>query len=199
VVEVQVPERVDILALVRAHLASLVAGLGLVGAGTVSWTAPGTFEHPVVLEEALDRGVGGDGRAGRIGLQAGGQVVGVELVTPTGMSPVLGPQPLGRLGRDGPMGALIGAEPTRQRLDGVLDVAGGMVPAFESREAELDRLAGERMTPGLGGQRAQPLVQLSGRRRSRQQLAHHAEAKVGPALGGASVTRIGQRSVVVHF
>ena len=36
-----------------------------------------------------------------IGFEAGGEVVGVELVTPSGMLAVLEREPLRRLGRDG--------------------------------------------------------------------------------------------------
>jgi hypothetical protein len=116
VVKVQMPEGIDILALVTAHLAGLVPVFRLASPRTMGRPAPGPLEHPVGFQEALDRGVGGDRSERRIGFEADGEVVGVELIAPTRMLAVLEAEPLRRLGRDGGVSTVIGADPPGQRL-----------------------------------------------------------------------------------
>ena len=59
---------------------------------------------------------------------------------------------------------------------------GGVIPAFDRREAEADLKPGERMTPGLGGQRVQRVVQFPGGRRCGQQRSDDREAQPRPAI-----------------
>lgn len=152
VVKVQVPQGAHILTLVTADLARLVAMLGPTGAGTVRGAATRALEESVRLHEAHDRTIGRDGPEGRIFLDPDREVVGMELVTPTGMLAVLADQVFADFGPEGRVLALVGADLASEGTERVLRVAGGVVPAFEGRNPELNRLATDRMAPGPGGQ-----------------------------------------------
>ena len=87
--EIQVPEGVDILAFVAANLTTLHAMLGGLGAWAVHRAASRAFEQSMVFHVAQDRGVRRSGSQGGIIFGQNRQIIGVKLVTPAGVLAVL--------------------------------------------------------------------------------------------------------------
>jgi len=184
-VKVQVPQAVDVSALVTADLPLLEAVLGGLGARAVRGTPPRALAQTVGLEETPDRRVGG-GRT-QLGLLLGahGQVVGVQLIAPMGMLPMLGGQQFPQPRAQGGVLAGVGTDLAPQRRHRILLRApGGVVPAFDRGATPLDTLTGDRMTPGPGRQLIQLGLELTALGGSRQQRTDHAEAQVRPLLVG---------------
>ena len=107
VMKIQMPERVDIVALIAANLPGFKALLGDSRSRTVNRTPPGTFEEALTLEEAPQGPVGGHRPQKRILLYEHGEVVGVKLIAPTRMLMKLEEQWLAQLRRHGRMLAAI--------------------------------------------------------------------------------------------
>ena len=96
VVEVEVPQRPDVLGLVAANLAGLASGFGdrLARVSGGLWLG---FAYPAVsLHVSFDGGIGTQPPQRRIGLHQGGEVVVVQLVAPVGVLAVLEQKPLGQ-------------------------------------------------------------------------------------------------------
>lgn len=77
---------------------------------------------------------------------------------------------------------VIGADFTLQRLERVLRAPGGIVPALEGRNTELDWLTTDRVAPGLGGKKSELMVKFTTGWRGGQEPADDTEAKAGPTL-----------------
>src|SRR5208283_2656446 len=116
VMKVQMPESVDVFAFVTADLAGFIAVLGGLGPRTVDRPPALTLEEPVALHPAPQRDVGRQGSGLGLLLHHHRQVVKMELVTPTGMLPVLLGQPLDELGSHRGMLPVVGADLALERL-----------------------------------------------------------------------------------
>ena len=184
VMKIQMPEPVDVRVLEGTNLAGLEPSLGRLAARTMHGTAPGTFDEAVAFHEAHDRGIRRFRRQGGILLDQSRQVIGVQLVAPTGMLPVL----LGQLryqgGAQGRMLALVGADLALEHFDRTR-LGGGrlLVPSLEGGEPQREPVASDGMAPLFIGQGLELRLQLAPRRGRRQKRSDHAEAKMRPALG----------------
>src|SRR6266566_426347 len=116
VMKIQMPESVNIFALVTADLPGFIAMLSRLSARTVDWPAARTFEQPVALHIAQERDVGRHGAGLGLLFHQHRQVVGMELVTPTGMLPVLLAQQFDEPGSKRGMLTVIGADFALERF-----------------------------------------------------------------------------------
>ena len=152
VMKVQVPEAVDIFVFVTAHLAALEAVLGRLGARAVDRATAWAFAQAVGFHKAQDRGIRRLGPQVGLLLHQHQQVVGVELIAPVGMLPILGGQRLPEIEAQRRMLAGVGAELAPQGCHRILlFMERGVKPAFDRGEAEADPLSGDRVTPLLSG------------------------------------------------
>ena len=87
--KIQMPKSVNVFALVTADLPGFIAKLSRLSAGTVARPPASTLEQPVALHITPQRGVRRHGAGLGLLFHQHGQVVTVELVTPTGVLPVL--------------------------------------------------------------------------------------------------------------
>ena len=180
-VEVEVPQRPDVLGLVAADLAGLASGFGARFTGALAEPRPGPAHLAVSLHVALDGGIGGEPSRGRIGLHPGGQVVVVQLIAPVGVLAVLEPESLGQGRGQGDLAAVL-ADGAAQGGDGVVVlVERRVVPAFDGDGRELDVASGHGMGPGLLGQVADGGLERTVSAGRAQERAHHGEAKPRPA------------------
>ena len=148
-------------------------------------------EEPAGFHIAPHRGVPGPGAQFGVLPDQRGQVVRVELVAPVGMLQVLRGEGRAQRRAQRGMGSLVGADFTPENFHRVAFLAaGGMVPPFEGRAAELNGLARDRMAPGAGGQFPQLVLEFAPRRRGGQERPDDAEAEIGPALRGTGDGRI---------
>src|SRR5262245_28062121 len=99
--KIQMPECMDVLALVAAHLAVLKTQFGRLRSRTVHGSAPGALEQAMALHEPNDRWIRSHGSKCDFLLHPHSQVVVVQLVTPTGMLPILLGQDFTELGTQG--------------------------------------------------------------------------------------------------
>jgi hypothetical protein len=185
-----VPQAVDVLGLVAAHLALDDAGLGTFGAvgGARRETPP--LVETVGTHEAPQRGI----RRHRLQIGArqgeGDEVVVVELHAPAPVRGVLGEQLTANSVADCVLLAGIGAQLAAQRADRIGALAQcAVVPALYGREAEADGLAGARMLPRAGSQLLDRAAQLALAGRRCQQLADDGEAQVRPSLVHTCLSR----------
>ena len=98
VMKIQVPQSVDVFVFVAAHLPSFVTVLGGPGTRTVNWSPARALEQPLALHAAHQRGIARHGTGLRLLFDYHPQVVKVQLVTPTGMLPILKGQQFDELG-----------------------------------------------------------------------------------------------------
>src|SRR5208337_64273 len=89
VMKIQMPESIDIFALVTADLPVLIAPLGRLGSRTVNRPPPRTFAQPVAFHVAPQRSVGRHGTGLRLLFHQCRHVVKMKLIAPTGMLPPL--------------------------------------------------------------------------------------------------------------
>ena len=169
VVKIQMPEPVDIRILEGANLAGLEPGLSPLSPRTIQGTAPGTFDEAVALHEAHDRGIRGLGAQGEIGGDPGRQIVGVQLVAPTGMLAVL----LGQLPHQGDtqgrMLALVGANFAFEHFEWTgLGRRRLLIPSLDGGEPQRETVAPDEMAPLFVGQGLELRLKLAPRRRRRQ-------------------------------
>ena len=95
-VEIEVPQRPDVLGLVAADLAGLAPGFGDRLPGALAGLGLGLAHPAVSLHVAPDRGIGAEPPQRRIGLHQRGEVVVVQLVAPVRVLAVLEQKPLGQ-------------------------------------------------------------------------------------------------------
>src|SRR6202046_2858983 len=153
--EVKMHELKNMLDFVAADLAlfeSITGGQGAL-AHPAQWALT---QQPVRFQISAHARIGRTLRAG--GSEHHAQVVVVQLGGPARMLAVLRGQRLHRLARQTRKATDVAADLIAQRLRRITGSFGGVVPRLERRAAEADLKPRERMTPGLGGQRAQGLV-----------------------------------------
>ena len=149
----------------------------------VNRSAAGAFEESMAFHVAPERGIGGHRPGLGLVLDQNSQIVGVQLVTPTGMLPMLLGDQFDELGRQGGVLPVIGADLAFERIDGPDRGAESfVVPAFDCRPPEEDPGAGDRVLPLLGGQFLELSLELAARGRCSEERSDDAEAKVRPAL-----------------
>jgi hypothetical protein len=183
VMAVPVPQTVDVLSLVAAHLAIGDAGLGALGTlGSARCHTPPLGEA-IGAHEPAQRGVGRHGLKLRPRFGQRDEVVVMELDTPALMRSVLREDDLAHGIADRNLLSGIGAQLAAEYADriGAL-LARPVVPSLDGREAELDRIAGGRMLPCAGGERRDRGLQLALGGQRRQQLADHRKAQMRPPL-----------------
>jgi hypothetical protein len=160
--EIQVPERRDVLDLEAAHLALLQAIARGQRAGGVA-LGGGATHHPVCLQIAPHARIGRH-RGGGAG-ECRRQVVAMQLRGPAGMIAVLRLQGLACGGQHTREGPAVGAHAIAQHRHRIGRGARGVVPALEGRHTEPNIQAGDGMAPGLGGQGGECRLQVAVRRR----------------------------------
>ena len=162
VMEVQVPEAVDIGVFVAAHLAALEAMLGGLGAGAIDRAAAPALEQALGLHEAQHRGIGRGRTQFGLLLRQHGQVVGVKLVAPIGVLPVLENQGFPEWQTQAGVLAQVGAELALQRGHRVLlFIQRQVIPALDGGRPELDPLRSNGVAPFLGGQLSEALLEFA--------------------------------------
>ena len=183
VMAVPVPQTVDILSLVAAHLAIDDASRGALGPlGSAQCHAPPLVEA-VGAHEPAQRGVGRHGA--KLGRRFGqrNEVVVMELYAPALVRRVLRENGLAHDIADRDLLPGIGAQLAAEHADRIgAFFQRPVVPSFDGREAEPDRVTGRRMLPCACGERRDRGLQLTLARRRRQQLADHGEAQMRPPL-----------------
>jgi hypothetical protein len=183
VMAVPVPQAINVLSLVAAHLAIGDAGLGALGTvGSARCHAPPPGEA-IVAHEPAQRGVGRHRL--KLGPRFGqrDQVVVMELDAPALVRGVLREDGLAHGIADRNLLSGVGAQLAAEHADwiGAL-LQGPVIPSLDGREAELDLIAGGRMLPCAGGERRDRRLQLTLGGWRRQQLADHGEAQMRPPL-----------------
>ena len=186
VVEIEMPQRPDVLGFKAADLTRLASFFGAHFTGAVPGLEP-RLAHPAVrLHVAPDRGIRAERPQRRIGLHQSGEVVVVQLVAPVRVLAVLEMKPLGQRRGQRHLAAVF-AQGAAQDADGVVVLAPRcVVPAFDGdgREADIVSISG--MRPGLGGKAADGRLDRSARRGRAQQRADDGEAKARPQGAGGS-------------
>jgi len=178
-----VPQAVDILGLVAAHLAIEQAGFGALGA-----FCPARCEAPALVEavrgeETAQRGIGRHRRERGIALGERQDVVVMQLDAPALVRGVLRQHGLAYRGAHRSLRASVLTQLTPQHRDRIVPLlACPVIPALQGGDAEADRLATDRMTPRARGELIELQTQHALARRRRQQLADHRKAKVRPLL-----------------
>src|SRR5258707_9125849 len=153
VMKIQMPQSIDILALIAADLPSLDAMPGSLGAGTVYRTTAWALDQAVNFHEAHNRGIGRNCCArSRLLFDCHCQVVSVQLVAPVGMLAILGSQQFAHLRTQSGVPPLVRTDFAAQCLHRILlRVAGCIEPPLDSRETKLNPLSGDGMMPFFGG------------------------------------------------
>ena len=152
VMKIQMPQAIDIFALVAANLPGLVAMLGRLGSRTVNRTQASPLEEPMTFHITPERGVGRHGPSLGLLFHQDGQVVGMQLVAPTGMLPMLLGDQLDEPRRQRGMLPVIGADLAFERVHrSNLGAESFVIPALDGREPEEDPGAGDGVAPLLGG------------------------------------------------
>src|SRR5271165_2315388 len=132
VMKIQMPQSIDILALIAADLPGLDAMLGGPGAGTVNRSTARAPDLALISHEADYGGIGRRGAKGRFLFDEHYQVVGVQLVAPVRMLTILGRQQFTHLRTQSGVPALVRADFSAQRLHRILLlVPSGMKPPLD--------------------------------------------------------------------
>ena len=153
VMEVQVPEGVDMLAFIAADFTALKAALGSLGSRAAGRTSARAFEEAVGFRETQNRSIGRLGSQLGVLFQDRQQIVGMELVAPVGMLLVLGGQLLAQLGAHRRMAALIATSLAPQGFQWILFfIEGDVIPPLNGRETKVGPLPANGMKRFLGGQ-----------------------------------------------
>ena len=182
-VAVPMPQAVNILGLVAAHLTIEQARLGAFGAFSPARCEPSTLVETMSLEEAAQCRVGRQRH--QLGLLLGQceQVVMMKLGAPALVCRILRQHGLAHGGAHRDLLAGVAAPLAPEHADRILPLlAGAVIPALECRDAEAGRLAADRMAPCARGELVELRTQFALARRRRQQLAHHRKAEVRPPL-----------------
>ena len=183
--KIQMPEGVDIFAFIGADLPVLEPLLGPLRAGAVGRAAAGVLEETAAFHVPEHDRIGRHRAQGGLLFHDHGQIIGVQLVTPTGMLVILDREhfPLRRTERR--MLALIGANPAGERAHRIgFRAERPIKPALDGRTAKLDPLAMDRMAPLLVRQFLEFAAQFAPWRGRHQQRSNHAKTKVRPPLVG---------------
>ena len=110
----------------------------------------------------------------------------MQLVTPTGVLPVLLDQQLDQPGVNRGMLPVVGADFALERVDWAgFGAQRFVIPSLDRRKAENNPLSGNRVPPLFGGQFLKLGLKLASGGRRSQKRPDDAEAKVRPALMGS--------------
>jgi hypothetical protein len=181
--KIQVPQPVDILAFVTAHFPGLVTVFSRLSARTVYRPPPRSLEQAVALHPAQQRHIGRHRSHWRLLLRHDREVVKMQLITPTGVLPVLLDQQLDQLGVHRGMLPVVGADFALERVDRPgFGAQRFVIPPLDGRKAENHPLSGNRVPPLFGGQFLELGLELTSGGRRSQKRPDDAEAKVRPAL-----------------
>src|SRR5208283_5406242 len=161
--EIQVPEPVDILALITAYFPGLVTMLGDLGARTVDRSAARPLEQAVAFHPAQQGNVGRQRAGLGLLLDHDRQVVEMKLVTPTGMLLVLLGQQLDEFGiiyRGMP--AVVGADLALERFHRPgFGTQRLVIPSLDGRTTKDHPIARNRVAPLFDGQFLELGLQLA--------------------------------------
>lgn len=179
VVEVEVPQAMNVLDFVTAdfHLLQPLPG------GLRPFALPFGSCRPhqaARAKKSADRGVGRNRKPG-VPVPAE-QIVVMELDGPAGVLPVLVDELVADRHREAGEAAVVTAGPILQHPDRIGGLSRPVIPAFEGGEPELDRLPGDGVPPGLGGQFGEPGLQLTRWWRGGKQRTDDREAQLRPAI-----------------
>ena len=175
-VEIEVPQGVDVGDLEAAHLELLAARLR-------GQCAVGAAHRARLAQQAAFPHVAADGGVGRQAAACGcGQVVVVQLERPLRVGLVLPRDGLCHLRRQGAGAPGVGARAGAQHGDRVGVGADGVEPALQGGKAKAHRQAGGGVAPGFGGQRGEFAVQLARLGRGGQQVADDRKAQARPTV-----------------
>ena len=188
--KIQMPEAVDVFALVTSNFTGLITPLGRLRSQTVSRPAARPLEQAVTFHIAPERGVRRHGASLGLLFHQGGHVVKMKLIAPTGMLPALLDQQLDELGGERRMLAVIGTDfaPERFHWPG-LGTKSLVIPPLNGGQPEHHPFPGNGVAPLFGGQFLELPLQFAGAGRRRQKRSDDAEAKMRPALVGPAVLR----------
>ena len=186
VVEIEMPQRPDVVGFVAPNLARLASRFGDDLAGSSLGLKP-RLGHPAVsLHVPPDRGIRAERPQRRIGLHQGGEVVVVQLIAPVLVIAVLENQPLGEGSGQGHLAAVFahGAAQDADRV--VVSAPRHVIPPLDGDSREPDVASGYGMTPGLLGKAADRCLERTAIGGRAQQRAHHGEPEPCPQGAGRS-------------
>ena len=184
--KIQMPEAVDVFALVTADLPGFIAPLGRLRSRTVDRPPARPLEQAVAFHIAQQRNIGRHRAGLRLLLDQHRQVVEMKLVTPTGMLPVLLGQQFDELGIDRGMLPVVGADFAFERLHRPgLGAEGLVIPALDRGKPQYDPFSGDGVAPLPGGQLLELGLELAWGGRRGQKQSDNAEAKMRPPFVGA--------------
>jgi hypothetical protein len=182
-VEVEMPQAVDVLGFVAAHLPLREARLGARGPGRAARSQAPPAHQPVSVQHAAHGRVRRHRAEPRVLLDADREIIGVEPGAPARMLVVLGAKHARERVADGPRAALILADLAPQDADRIDAFALGLVePALDRREREAGRLPRDGVLPRLIGERGERRLQRAGGGRSGQERSDDRKAQVRPAI-----------------
>ena len=179
VMEVQVPERADVIDLEASDLKAFepVTRHERALGGALRAGLP---EHALGDQEAPDGGVGRHGRVA--GEQDCAQVVEVQLHGPARMLAVLAGQDVDGVLAQAREAPGLGVYPASEDCDRIARRARGVIPALDGGNPERHVQPRDRMTPGLGRERAQRVDQAPRCGWRGHQGADDREAQARPAI-----------------
>ena len=143
--KVRMEQAADVLGFVAAHLALLQATGGSAGAGGVPYPSALAAVQPLPLHPPPHHRIGRHPPQLRLLLGQHLQVVVVQLVAPAGVLPVLLAEHHALRRRHARMPARIAAYLIAQRPHRTRRQAGTVVPAFDRRHSQGDRLLAQRV------------------------------------------------------
>ena len=190
VMEIEMPERPDILGFVTADLAFFATLLRAGFAGTAVGRRPRLADHAMRLHVPADRRVRTEPPQRRIGLHRRGEVVIVQLVGPVRMVLILSQQVQGQCRSQRDLAAVL-ADRALEGADRVVLLPRAVVPPLDRGGGEADLAAADRMCPGLRSERSKDGLEFSMRRRRRS-------AASPPPRIGSEPTRLPSRNWVLR-
>src|SRR5271170_6249412 len=176
--EVEVPERIDMLVFVRTRLARYHLRLTPL---TLAAPPLALAQESMILHEAAHRTIARHRTQRRILLHQDSEVVVMELITPARVLLILARQRRRQRGRDARMRARVLGHLALERAEGVLLSARRVVHALDRLAGEAERLARGRMLPRPPGELVDAAGKLAGLRRRGQQLADDRKAQTRPS------------------
>ena len=161
-VVVEVPEAVDVLGLVAAHLASFQTFPGEKLPGGRMARKPFPARQPLALHVTQERGVGRERSDGRLAEHELLEVVVVQLHAPRGVVVVLALHGLPQKRRETGLCADVLTNAVTQSADGIARCRkGAVVPPLDRRDGKVNRLARDRVTPALPSEILEGASQLA--------------------------------------
>src|SRR6185437_3728018 len=175
--EVQVPEAVDVGDLVRASLARRERLRVL----RLAMASLACAQEPQALHEAAERRVTGDGGEARVFAREGEQIVVVELEAPSWMVAMLAGDGLRERRGHARVGAGVCVDLARERRERIFGGAGDVEPALDRLEGEADGLPRRGVFPAAAGELLDAAFELAGVGGCREQRAYDLKPQTGPS------------------